>query len=302
MARTPREDYAGAFHHITTRGNRKQKIFLEEENCMAFLGLVETVVDRLKLEVHAFALMPNHYHLLARSVHGNISQCMQMVNGVYALHVNRRMGWKGPLFQGRFDNQIVDDTDYLMTVVSYIHLNPVRAYLAKHPEEAHFTTYQNYTSPGTGFQWVTTDFVLDVFGSVEALVEHTEALRIGKLNWPDNFDRDTGWFDRATLRPSAPNRKTLTPQEVKEAVCAVTGLTWSQVKTKRRGCKGNTPRRLAIWALCHSTKLPLVEIGRLLNMSRSATSHAKASLSGTSGLNQLQDWIRAYNELIDPPP
>ena len=85
-----------------------------------FLDRTGEVVDRYGLEVHAYALMPNHFHLLVRSVQGNLSRCMQKLLGPYTQELNQRHGWDGPVFRGRFRNQVVSHSEHLQVLVPYI--------------------------------------------------------------------------------------------------------------------------------------------------------------------------------------
>jgi len=129
MPRVKREDYEGAWHHVMKRGVRRGKVFLSDGDCWKFLEIVGEAVDDLGLEVHAFSLMPNHYHLLVRSAAGSLSRCMRHINGVYTQWLNRKQRWEGPVFRGRFKNQLVENEEYLRFLVAYIHLNPLRAHL-----------------------------------------------------------------------------------------------------------------------------------------------------------------------------
>jgi len=83
MARKPRVDCPGAWHHVMNRGARREAIFQRDDHCLLFLELVGEMVARLGVEVHAYSLIPTHYHLLVRSVHGNLSRAMQRLSGEF---------------------------------------------------------------------------------------------------------------------------------------------------------------------------------------------------------------------------
>jgi REP element-mobilizing transposase RayT len=88
MARKPRIDFPGAWHHVMHRGARRAPIFRRDEECLRFLLEVEKAVERFGIEIHGYSLMPNHYHLLVRSLHGNLSSAMQHINGQYTQKAN----------------------------------------------------------------------------------------------------------------------------------------------------------------------------------------------------------------------
>lgn len=89
------------------------------DDCSGFLEIVGEMVDRFGLEVHAYSLMPNHYHLLVRSVAGNLSRGMQHLDGTYTLWLHKRHQWDGPAFRGRFRSQLVEDEEHLRLLVAY---------------------------------------------------------------------------------------------------------------------------------------------------------------------------------------
>ncbi len=125
MARQLRIDYPGAWHHVMNRGRRKETIFRDAEDRWDFLRLLGVAHARYGLEVHAYALMGTHYHLVVRSPTGELSKAIQYVDGVFAQRFNRRHGVDGPLFRGRFTAKLVDSDSYLDTVVRYVHRNPL---------------------------------------------------------------------------------------------------------------------------------------------------------------------------------
>src|SRR4051812_49416104 len=102
MARPLRTDAPGCWHHVMHRGARHASVFRDDEDRLLFLNAVDEAVEHHGLEVHAYALMPNHFHLLVRSPLGNLSKAMKHVIATYTLRANRRHRWDGPIFRGRF--------------------------------------------------------------------------------------------------------------------------------------------------------------------------------------------------------
>ena len=122
MARPPRVDHEGAWHHVMNRGARRAPIFKADEHCSLFLDQVGDACDRFGIEVHAHALVPNHYHLLVRSPLGTLSDAMRRMGANYTQSVNRVNRWDGPVFRGRFRNQPLDGGHAVLMVAAYIHL------------------------------------------------------------------------------------------------------------------------------------------------------------------------------------
>jgi REP element-mobilizing transposase RayT len=116
MARSPRFDFPGAWHHVMNRGARRTPVFRADEHCYLFYSILEETITNFEIEVHAFSLMPNHYHLLIRSRHGNLSDSMQYLSGTYTRKVNLLRRWDGPIFRGRFKEQFTSWIDEWMDI------------------------------------------------------------------------------------------------------------------------------------------------------------------------------------------
>jgi REP element-mobilizing transposase RayT len=239
-----------------------------------FLDALGEVSKRYSLEVHAFALMPNHFHLLVRSVRGNLSLCMQKLLGPYTQTLNAKHDWDGPVFRGRFKNQLVSESEHLQVVVPYIHLNPVKANLVTNPESATWTSYAAYTGEGVCPDWLTRDVVMEMYGTRERLVEETWAYHRGEIPWPMDFDLQRGIF--TSWSPEVPRmsaqREAWQAHQisvVKQVYGLVTEADWTETQTSSRGRKGNPFRRLAVWLFMHATDLPhsvvCEELGTTLN-------------------------------------
>ncbi|MDD5308546.1 MAG: transposase [Deltaproteobacteria bacterium] len=115
-----------------------------------FLDLLGEMAARHEIEVHAYSLMPNHDHLLLRSLHGNLSRGMRRLNADYTQRVNRIHGWDGPVFRGRFRSELVRDEPSLPYVLAYIHLNPLRAGLVTRLQSERWTSHRAYNGRAGG--------------------------------------------------------------------------------------------------------------------------------------------------------
>jgi putative transposase len=135
---------AGNYYHIYNRGNNYQSIFFEEKNYLFFLRQLRKYLVNNILEVIAYCLMPNHYHLLAYLKNDNLSAAMQPFALSYTKAINETYKRVGSLFQGRFQAIYVDNDDYLLHLSRYIHLNPVSAGLVEKAEDWEYSSYLEY--------------------------------------------------------------------------------------------------------------------------------------------------------------
>ena len=127
MARPLRIDVEGGWYHVMSRGIECRVIFLDDSFCMHFLDLLGEMSERFGVEVHAYVLMGNHYHLLLRTPCANASRAMQWLNVSFSAWSNAKRQRVGHVFQGRFRSTLIDgDGAWLLKASAYLHLNPVR--------------------------------------------------------------------------------------------------------------------------------------------------------------------------------
>lgn len=135
MARKLRVEYPGAIYHVMNRGDRREPIFLDDQDRRRFLETLGESCGKTGWQVHAYVLLPNHFHLVVETPQPNLVAGMKWLLGTYTGRFNRRHKVVGHLFSGRYKSLIVDGSGngYLKTVCDYVHLNPVRARMV--PEE-----------------------------------------------------------------------------------------------------------------------------------------------------------------------
>ena len=141
MARPLRIEYPGALYHVTSRGNARAPIFLDDDDRVSFLNRLQDTVERHRWRCHAYCLMDNHYHLLIETPEPNLSLGMRQLNGVYTQSINRRHGRVGHLFQGRYKAILVDKDSYFLELARYIVLNPVRAGMVDEASQYPWSSY-----------------------------------------------------------------------------------------------------------------------------------------------------------------
>jgi putative transposase len=144
MARRPRLLAPGVLYHVIVRGNHGQKTFLNPSDYHAYLERLGRYRKRLGVTVYAYCLMPNHVHLLVETGSQPLSRFMQGLQQSYTQYFNRKHRKVGHLFQGRYKAIVCDKDEYLLSLVRYIHLNPIRANMVQKLDEYPYSGHRNY--------------------------------------------------------------------------------------------------------------------------------------------------------------
>ena len=144
MARPYRLQSEDCFYHITSRGNDRKKIFLNDTDFEKFLEYIVKAKEKYDFYLLAYVLMSNHYHLLIKTNRQNLSKIMHYINGSYTTYFNLKRGKSGHLFQGRYKSLVVDADSYFQELTRYIHLNPIRAKVVENPGDYKWSSYKAY--------------------------------------------------------------------------------------------------------------------------------------------------------------
>lgn len=157
--RTARKRSAADIYHVVARGTGKQLIFEDDSDRHEFLSILKDAIKRESAEIYAWCLMGNHVHLLIHAAIERVSSVMKLLCGNYARYFNDRHGRVGHLFQERFVSEPIEDDEYLLTALRYIHLNPSAAGLADF-EAYEWSSYREYWGNAV---ICSTDFVETLF-------------------------------------------------------------------------------------------------------------------------------------------
>jgi REP element-mobilizing transposase RayT len=162
MARPLRIHTPGAFYHVTLRGNHRQQIFFRHEDRQILSERIAEVIDRFGTRLHAYCYMTNHIHALIQVGDMPLSRLMHRIAGRYARSVQSTLQTTGHLFEKRYHSILIDADEYLLSLLRYIHLNPVRAHMVQSADDYPWSSHQVYLGERTE-AWVTTDFALSMF-------------------------------------------------------------------------------------------------------------------------------------------
>lgn len=158
MARRSRQDTPGSWHHVMNRGIARRPLFENREDVRYFLSRLAREVRRGRIELHSWCVMTTHYHLLARSPRGEVSEALRRSQNEYARFFNRRHRRDGALIRGRFRSKPVDSLTYRRNLVRYIDANPVVAGIVDDASAYPYGSARQYTRH-SGPPWLTRTWV-----------------------------------------------------------------------------------------------------------------------------------------------
>jgi REP element-mobilizing transposase RayT len=290
MARPWRIEYPGAVYHVINRGNKLSDIFDDKADRANFLEIVSEAADRFDLEVFAFCLMSNHYHLFFRTPLANLCQAMHWIDTVYTIRYNRRHSQSGHLFQGRYKSVLVVEDSHWLHLSMYIHLNPVRAGLVDDPGMYEWSSFRDYTRTRLRYPWLCVEEILSRFGNTDAAQRRCyrrECLMLAG-NAPDFWDKIRS---KAVLGPEETVKKLIkrySPRgdhrtvpdfnrarkiddidSAMKKLAKALGVELSEIKKKKQ----RMPLRLiAYWHLVRNCGMKAAEVGRYFGVGTSAVS------------------------------
>lgn len=286
MPRSLRIEYPGAWYHVMNRGLGRRSIFASNKDRETFLKLLGDISETFRIEVHAYSLMNNHYHLLIQTPEGKLSRAMRHLNGVYTQIYNKRNQTDGPLFRGRYKSLLVDSDEYLLELVRYIHLNPVEAKLCAHPQEHVWTSHLAYLNAAKRPEWLKTEEVLSRFSLEEkkALYEldqficagvssrfkktlNEQPFIIGDKDFQDWIYRNFGDPKIKIKETAFKNKTTQAVPKIKkiiEHVAFAFNTTVPEIRQCQSG-KKNEARAMAIYLARKMTGIKQSELARWMN-------------------------------------
>ncbi|TET92719.1 MAG: hypothetical protein E3J46_00930 [Desulfobacteraceae bacterium] len=316
MVRPLRIEYPGAWYHVTSRGNEKKKIYSDDQDKRRFLEILSETRNLYGVEVHAYVLMENHFHLVLMTSEANLSSFMQRFNTTYTVYYNRRHKRSGHLYQGRYKAILIEEDNYLLELSRYVHLNPVRikkfsrfdikekrSIIRRYP----WSSYIGYIRLKDREAFVNYGKILGMIGGrdveerrrrYERFVTGGIAKDMNMAFWEDvkgqavlGSEGFVDWVYENYLsghecdRRELPGIKDLkigpnTPEEIAKEVASEFGLDQAELYERRAQCRD---ARLIFLELCRiylSRKMSLSEIGKGLGeISASALSRNKVRLA-----------------------
>ncbi len=310
MARPLRVEFDGAYYHVMNRALERHRIFESERDHEYFLTLLSDITERWDVKIFAYCLMGNHYHLFVQTPQGNISRVIRHVDGLYAQYFNRIRKRDGPLFRGRFKAIVVDADSYLLTLVRYIHLNPVKAGLVDHPASYAWSSHKLYVFPNRKTLWLERNTVLSNFentqrfeeficqGNDRSLEAFYKRKRFAPFLGSDSFV--ASMLKRISRKPSI-GRSEVTPQfpDLESLITAVGQYFEVGRESLLSSLPGqeNTPRNLAIYLAGRKAGFSHADIKNCFGLG-SETSVSKVCWRAEEKLRTNADLKKAVQDLL----
>ena len=312
MPRKPRLDREGILHHVMARGIERSPIFRDDADRERFLERLGDLASKSRTDIYAFALIPNHFHLLLRSGPEGLPRLMRRLLTGYAVNFNRRHHRAGHLFQNRYKSIVVEEDPYFMELIRYIHLNPLNARVVSSLRELDSFRWSGhrYVIGDNPFPWYDAAYVLKWFSDSKKSYRNFIREGIEKKYFPDlsggGLIRTLGGLPDALLARHAP---VLTDQRILgsgefvrdlmaerppslvrfeeverivSSLCREEGVTREQLTGGSRA--GKLPRLRSDLAFMLSRELGIshAEIGRTLGITTSAVSRIMERRDGKS--------------------
>ena len=248
----------------------------------------------MRLKIHAYVLMSNHFHLLIETPQANIVKAMHDINAGYANWYRSKYRLVGSIFQGRYKAIVVEKDEYLLVLSAYIHLNPVKAGIVKKPEEYTWSSYRSYIGKSKPASFLCLADVLARFKNrsaygqyVNSFPEDEKGIEKEDVYGKNSFLGSDGFIRQALSGFKGVNKsdgevnderelRQVSKDDVLEVMMRTLHIDDEDIRSRK---KGNVYRKMFIYMLRKHTALSLREIGEILGMKYRAVSELERYFS-----------------------
>ncbi len=285
MARKPRLHIPGGLYHVTLKGNGGDDIFFDKEDRYHFYLLLQEGVARFGHRIHGFCLMNNHIHLAIQVADEPLSKIMQNISFRYTRWINKKQQRIGHLFQGRYNAIIVESESYLLELVRYIHLNPVRAKLVRKPARYQWSSHNAYLGNEV-LPWLTVDWLLSQLAKREktARKRYEQFVNDGiNEGYREEFHKgsrdnrvlgDDSFIERVTGEKKEKSKPEITLSELSKRFCLLNELEEKELVGPSRLRRVTELRSIFAWVANSLEIASLEALGEFLH--RDATTLSRA--------------------------
>ena len=205
MGREIRLQYENAWYHVMNRAAGKKPVFLDENNKYIFFEFLAETYKKYEIQINAFCLMNNHYHLLINTPKANLAEAMHYLQFRFSKEYNKIIVSDGPIFRSRYKSILIKNDVYLTQVCRYIHLNPVEAKISA-GIDYRWSSYRHYLNPSRKPYWLHTDMLTDMISNNN------------KLSFIDFHKENNSEILKKFYKLNEPSKVTTIELELEEAV------------------------------------------------------------------------------------
>ena len=175
MARQARNQSLTEYYHIIMRGNNRESIFSQQRQKQYFKEFLKEKIEEQLIDIAGYCIMDNHVHIIIKAEIGHLSKAIKSINIKYAMKFNKENRRIGHVFQDRFKSETIEDENYLIQVIKYIHNNPVKAKMVKSPREYRWSSYNEHIGQNIIVSDKQKEIILDINNGINKFVIfHTE--------------------------------------------------------------------------------------------------------------------------------
>jgi putative transposase len=269
LSRKTRIHYEGALYHIIVRGNNRAHIFKNSENKQEYLNIVKRYKRKYNFKIYSYCILDNHAHLLVEVGEIPLSKIMQGIQQVYTWHYHNKNGTTGHIFEQRYKAFLCNKDSYLLSLIRYIHKNPVQAQLQESLDYP-FSSHAEYCGNP---RVVDVDFPLSLFSKNRSnailqylsFMEENESTKITEMVLEDS--------EKSNFLKSQKNEISLDKEKLVEIIQKITNTSFDSIKGNRKTKRLSDIRKLSINFLYKFTSLNNSEIARLLEIKDSTVSN-----------------------------
>jgi len=283
------------------RSARKQRIFDDPWRCRFFVSLLSELPGRFHVKVHAYAIMPTHWHALIETPHANLASAIQFLDGEFARDTNRRRGTDGQIWRGRYMNCVVEDEVYWRYLYFYIHANQVRSGISSSLDSSSWCSHPHYSGQTAPPDWLCMEGQSKLFDGPGGYLNYVDDLVTGQAVAPEGFDANRLWRPNHTgVLAYVPPPPPSTVDDAVRQVELVTGHSIYELRRTKRGCRGNSPGCLACWWALQTTIESQGKVAIALGISVAAVSKraARAQRLLDDGHPAMTHWVRMLRDSV----
>jgi len=272
---------------MMNRGLSRRDIFLEDKGRESFLDLLSDITRLWKVQIYAYCLLDNHYHLLLTTPTAGLSRAMRHLDGIYTQRFNRAHHRDGPLFRGRYKAILIDAEEYFLSVVRYIHQNAVTAGVVSEVDRYRWSSHWGYLHKKECPRWLNTQSVMSRFGGLREYQEfmHSEIEKEVKNFYKTPYQKpilgDKGFIervreklgDKARVEEAKPESRRVFALGIEEIARATAREYGKQLEDLRRRGRGeeNEARSMAIYMCRLLGGHKHGEIGKVMGLEKTSS-------------------------------